>query len=191
MLRRPHFLTIVVLTLLVLFSLSACESPSGSDTVPQTESSSGSEITEVVTAPTTSSFSIPGTLVAENFDIAIISATLSDSVTLNAGINVDFPADEGMQFLILCIDATNTSEEVQNLGSFIAYVDNTVVLPYNVLGKLGDRMLFVGAVDPGKTMGTYVLYQLPASWETFEFAYEDSWTGSRSEFALICRSDIS
>lgn len=170
--------------------LSACGSPSSSPSTPPAKTESSIETTETTTVPTISSFTFPGTLTAENFDLTIVSATLSDSVVLDTGIDVSIDADEGKQLLVLCIDATNTSEDVRNLGSFISYVDNNTILPHNVLGKLGERMIFMGAIHPGKTMGTYVLYQVPTAWNTFELSYVDSWTGSLSDPILISRSEI-
>lgn len=138
-----------------------------------------------------SGFSIPGTLVAENFDITIVSAEICNTVALNSGIEIEVEPDEGKQFLVLCIDAKNTSDDVMNLGSFLTYVDNITVLPHNMLGKYDDRILFSGSVNPGKIMCTYIMYQVPTSWETFELSYLDALTGSMSDAITICKSDIS
>lgn len=151
---------------------------------------SDQDTTSASTDPT-SSFSIPGTLVAENFDLTIVSAEICDTVTLNSGIEIEVEPDEGKQFLVLCIDAKNTSDDVMNLGSFLTYVDNITVLPHNMLAKLGDRILFSGGVNPGKIMCTYIMYQVPTSWETFELSYLDALTGSMSDAIAISKSDIS
>ena len=112
-------------------------------------------------------------------------------MTLNAGMDIDYAADEGKQYLTLCIDATNTSDETRNLGTLSAYVDNVAVLPDNFLGKLGDRLIFVGGIDAGKTIQTYIMFQVPTDWEKFEFSYIDSLTGSQSASVTITRADVS
>lgn len=134
--------------------------------------------------------SIPGTLVAENFTFTIVSAELSPSVTLDSGVDITIDADEGKQFLVLCVDATNTSDEIRNLGPFTTYLDNTTILPKNVLGKYGDRMLMVGAVHPGKTMAVYAMYQVPMDWEFFEISYIDTLTCNVSGSVKFSRSDV-
>ena len=73
----------------------------------------------------------------------------------------------------------------------MAYADNVTVLPHNMLGKYDDRILFSGSVNPGKIMCTYIMYQVPTSWETFELSYLDALTGSMSDAITICKSDIS
>lgn len=135
-------------------------------------------------------FSIPGTLVADNFDLTIVSAEVCDSVVLNSGIDFTLTPDEGKQFLVLCIDAKNTSDSIMNLGSLMTYVDNITILPHNGLAKLGDRVLFVGGVHPGKTICTYILYQVPTNWEKFELAYVDGLTCAATKTITIFKSDI-
>lgn len=183
--------------LLLIICISACAmcgcdsdaAPSGSGS-PDASAQSDQDATNTNTEPS-SSFSIPGTLIADNFDLTIVSAEICDTVTLNSGIEIEVKPDDGKQFLILCIDAKNTSDDVMNLGSFLTYVDNITVLPHNMLAKLGDRILFSGGVNPGKIMCTYIMYQVPTSWETFELSYVDSLTGSMSESITIYKSDIS
>lgn len=167
--------SLIMVMLIMLSTLVGCEKPVGGTTA---------KVDEATT------ISIPGTLVAENFTFTIVSAELSDSVTLDAGVDITIDADEGKQYLVLCIDATNTSSDIRNLGSFTSYVDDTAVLPDNRLGKYGDRVLVVGAVHPGKTMNTYVMYQVPMDWEFFEISYIDSLTGSVSECVKFKRSDV-
>ena len=164
--------SLLIVMLILLSALAGCENPTSS--AP----------TEAVT------ISIPGTLVAENFSFTIVSAELSASVTLNSGVNINVDAEEGKQFLILCVDATNTSNDIRNLGSFTSYVDNTTILPHNVLGKYKDRMLMSGAVHPGKTMTAYVMYQVPMEWEFFEISYVDTLTGKVSGSVKFSRSDV-
>ena len=172
----------ILFAIIMLLALPGCESPDGSSQFGQDSSSKSTEPSP--------DFSIPGTLVAENFDLTIVSAEVCDKVTLDSGIEIEVEPDEGKQFLVLCIDAKSTSDDIRNLGSFLAYVDNITVLPHNMLGKFGDRILFVGAVNPGKIMCTYIMYQVPTSWETFELSYVDSLTGSISKSITILRSDI-
>ena len=169
------FVTIVVMVALI----GGCQYPIDGATPKAT-----TEVTEDTI------ISIPGTLVAENFTFAIVSAELSDSVTLNSGSNITVNADEGKQFLTLCINATNTSDEVRNLGPFTTYVDDATVLPHNVLGKYGDRVLMVGAVHPGQTMNTYAMYQVPMDWKFFEISYIDTLTCSVSGSVKFSRSDL-
>jgi hypothetical protein len=165
----------LIMVMLILFSmLCGCEIPVDSTTTKDAEATT---------------ISIPGTLVADNFTFTIVSAEIVDSVTLDSSVNIKVDA-EGKQFLVLCVDATNTSEEIRNLGPFTTYVDNTTVLPHNVLGKYNDRMLMSGAVHPGKTMNTYVMYQVPMDWETFEISYMDSLTGKVSGSVKFNHSDV-
>lgn len=171
--KKPVNLLMVMLIL--LFMLVGCENPIAGTTEKSTEATI---------------ISIPGTLIAENFTFTIISAELSDSVTLDSGVNITVDADEGKQFLILCVDATNTSNDIRNLGPFTAYVDDTTVLPHNILGKYGDRMLMSGAVHPGKTMNAYVMYQVPMDWEFFEISYVDTLTCHVSGSVKFSRSDV-
>lgn len=167
-------LAFVIVVLVLFYSLAGCEDL----------------LSESSTAPTEPTvISIPGTLVAENFTFKIVSAELFSSVTLNAGIDFNIDAEEGKQILILCIDATNTSSSARNLGAFNTYVDDTVVLPHNVLGKYGDRILMGGGVDPGKTMKAYVMYQVPMDWEFFELSYTDTLTLSNSGSVRFSRED--
>ena len=175
--KRSLFALSIVIALLLV----GCGAPS----------TTSGDSTTVPNAPTDEYFEIPGTLSAENFDLKIVSAELCESVTLDGG-GVDFPinADEGKQLLVLSIDATNTSKELRNLGSFLTYVDTISVLPNNYLGKYGERVVFVGAVHPGKTIGTYSLYQVPAEWKDFELSYVDSMTAQASKTIKISRSDI-
>lgn len=173
---------------LALLMLSGCASstpnPSESATPSAPESSAPAEPRE------NKSFGVNDPLSGKSFDITVVSASLSDTVTLNAGVDVDFSPDEGKQFLILCIDAKNTSKKVCNLGSFLASVDKTSVLPSNYLGKLVDRVLFAGAVTPGSTMETYVLYQVPEEWETFELWYVDSLLDGTDGPIVINRAEV-
>lgn len=163
-------------------------SPSIGNTASETENRESTDPDDNVVA---SVFSIPGTLSCEYFDITIVSAEVYDKITLNAGIDCEYTPDDGKQFLVLCVDATNTSDEIRNVGSFASYVDNVTVLENNILAKYGDRALFVGAVDPGKTMQCYVMWQVPTDWQVFEFSYcENSWSGERSELVAIYHSDI-
>ena len=168
-------LTVLLLAVLLILSFSGCtDSPVANDG-----------------ATTDKDFEIPGTLSAENFDINIVSAELCESVTLDGGgLDIPVKADEGKHFLVLCIDATNTSDELRNLGSFLTYVDTISVLPNNYLGKYGDRVVFVGAVHPGKTICTYILYQVPTEWEEFEMSYVDSLTAHASKTIKISHSNI-
>ena len=175
--------SLLMVMLIILSALVGCDAPIDATTT------NAADVT-TTQAPEPESISIPGTLVAENFSFAIVSAELSSSVTLNSGLDINVDAEEGKQFLILCVDATNTSDEIRNLGPFTAYVDDTTVLPHNVLGKYGDRMLMGGAVHPGKTMNAYVMYQVPTDWEFFEISYMDTLTCSVSESARISRSDV-
>lgn len=163
---------LLVVMLILLSALAGCENPTNS--AP----------TEAVT------ISIPGTLVAENFTFTIVSAELSDSVTLDSGVNINIDAEEGKQFLILCVDATNTSDDIRNLGPFTTYVDDTTILPKNMLGKYNDRVLMTGAVHPGKTMQTYAMYQVPTDWESFEISYIDTLTCKVSGSVKFSRSDV-
>lgn len=163
----------LLLVVLMLFCFAGCEGGVPSNTEPPK-------------AP----FSIPGTLSAENFDLTIVSVQICDTVNINSGIDVVIEPDDGKQFLVLCIDAKNTSDEIRNLGNFFAYADGVTVLPHNVLGKLGDRVIFVGGVHPGKTICTYILYQVPTDVKEFELAYQDSFTGSISKSIVINCSDI-
>lgn len=169
------FASLIMVMLILVSMLVGCEYPIDSTT---------SKTAEATT------ISIPGTLVADNFTFTIVSAELSDSVTLNSGLDINIDAEEGKQFLVLCVDATNTSADIRNLGAFTTYVDNTTVLPHNVLGKYNDRMLMSGAVHPGKTMNTYVMYQVPTDWETFEISYMDTLTGNISGSVKFNRSDV-
>lgn len=171
--KKLASLTMVMLILLSM--LVGCEDPIGGTTPNATEAAI---------------ISIPGTLVAENFTFTIVSAELSDAVTLNSGMNITVDADEGKQFLVLCVDATNTSSDIRNLGPFTTYVDNTTTLPNNVLGKYGDRLLMSGAVHPGKTMNAYIMYQVPMDWEFFEISYMDTLTCSVSGSVKFSRSDV-
>lgn len=168
-------ISLIMIIAIMLSLLVGCEFPTSNTAGKATEATK---------------ISLPGTLVAENFTFTIVSAELSDSVTLDSGVNIAIDADEGKQFLTLCIDATNTSNEVRNLGPFTTYVDNTTVSPHNVLGKYGDRVLMVGAVHPGKTMNTYAMYQVPLDWEFFEISYIDTLTCSVSNSVKISRSDV-
>lgn len=175
---------VFIMAALLCATMAAC------DTDAPTTTGAGTAAANSTTAPKTE-FSIPGTLSAQNFDLTVVSAELSDSVTLNAGMDIDYTADEGKQYLTLCIDATNTSDETRNLGTLSAYVDNVAVLPDNFLGKLGDRLIFVGGIDAGKTIQTYIMFQVPVDWEKFEFSYIDSLTGSQSASVTINRADVS
>lgn len=166
---------LIMVIAIILSMLVGCEYP--------TDNTAG-KATEATT------ISIPGTLVAENFSFNIVSAELSDSVTLDSGVNINIDADEGKQFLILCIDATNTSNDIRNLGPLTTYLDNTTILPHNVLGKYGDRVLMVGAVHPGKTMNVYAMYQVPMDWEFFEISYIDTLTCKASGSVKFSRSDV-
>lgn len=131
---------------------------------------------------------IPGTLNADNFQLSIVCAESRKTVTLNDSMKVE--ADSGNNFLVLCVNAKNISNDVKNLGYFLAYADNTAVLPKNVLGKYKDRALMVGAVLPGKTLEVYVMYQVPENWETFELCYVDAATGQISDSVQFGRSDL-
>ena len=175
--------SLLMVMLILLSALVGCEAP-----IDSTATNAAGGTTTQATEPET--ISIPGTLVAENFSFTIVSAELSASVTLNSGLDINVDAEEGKQFLILRITATNTSNDIRNLGPFTAYVDDTTVLPHNVLGKYGDRMLMGGAVHPGKTMNAYVMYQVPTDWEFFEISYMDTLTCSVSESARISRPDV-
>ena len=169
-------LVILISVMLILLStLIGCDAPVDGTAIKATEDSI---------------ISIPGTLVAENFTFTIVSAELAPSVTLDSGVDITIDADEGKQFLILCVDATNTSSEISNLGPFATYLDNTTILPKNVLGKYRDRTLMVGAVHPGKTMTTYAMYQVPTDWEFFEISYIDTLTCSVSSSVKFSRSDV-
>lgn len=169
------FISLIVVMFISLSLLAGCEEPVDSTAIKTTEDTI---------------ISIPGTLIAENFSFTIVSAELSDSVTLNSGVDFNVDAEEGKQFLILSIDATNTSSDIRNVGPFTAYVDDTTVLPHSVLGKYGDRILMTGAVHPEKTMNTYALYQVPMDWEFFEVSYTDTLTGSVSGSVKFSRSDV-
>lgn len=172
--------SLILVMLVLLPALVGCEVPISTTTTNGTTMKATEDAT----------ISIPGTLVAENFSFTIVSAELSDSVTLNSGININIDAEEEKQFLILCVDATNTSDDIRNLGPFTSYVDDTTVLPHNVLGKYGDRILMSGAVHPGKTMNAYVMYQVPMDWEFFEISYIDTLTCSVSESVKFSRSAV-
>ena len=167
----------------VLLLLSGCESVTPKVDDPQ---SASTEATAIDTK-----FTLPCTLVVEKFDLEIVSVKLFESITLNAGVDFPVNAEDGKQLLVLCIDAKNTGDEICNLGSFIAYADSVSVLPSNYLGKYEDRVIFVGAVQPGKTMCTYIIYQVPSAWQNFEFSYVDPMDGKISKSITINRSDIS
>ena len=168
-------ISIFIAVFIMLSMLSGCEEPIGSTVTNATEAAT---------------ISIPGTLVAENFTFTIVSAELYESVTLDSGLNFSVDAEEGKQFLVLCIDAANTSSDIRNVGPFTAYVDDTTILPHNVLGKYEDRMLMGGAVHPGKTMKAYVIYQVPIDWEFFEISYVDTLTCTMSGSVKFSRSEL-
>ena len=165
----------VLVVMILLSTLVGCEAPIDGTTANADEDT-------IIT--------IHGTLVAENFTFTIVSAELLSSVTLDSGLDITIEPDEGKQFLVLCVDATNTSDEIRNLGPFTTYLDNTTILPKNVLGKYGDRMLMVGAVHPGKTMAAYAMYQVPLDWEFFEISYIDALTCKVSSTVKFSRSDV-
>ena len=169
------YASLIMVMLILLSLLVGCEVPIDSATTKATEDTM---------------ITIPGALIAENFTFTIVSAELTSSVTLDSGVDITIDADEGKQLLVLSVDATNTSDEIRNLGPFTTYVDNTTILPHNVLGKYGDRMLMVGAVHPGKTMNAYAIYQVPMDWEFFEISYVDTLTCSVSDTVKFSRSDV-
>ena len=169
------YLSILVSIALFASMLSAC------DLTSIAESSSPTEA-EVI--------GIPGTLVAENFTFNIVSAELLDAITLNSGLDIEYKADEGKKILVMRVDATNTSSDVRNVSFFSAYVDNVTVLPYAVLGKYGDRIMMNGAVNPGKTMSAYVMYQVPTEWDSFEICYIDTLTAKSSSSVKFFKSDV-
>lgn len=164
-----------VMALLTIFSCAGCGETIVDDTKPATEAAH---------------ISIPGKLVADNFSFDIVSVTMSNSITLNAGLDMNVDAEEGKMLLVLCVDATNTTDEIRNLGYFTTYVDSCTILPKTMLAKYGDRMNMTGAVHPGKTMQAYAIYEVPEDWSEFEFCYMDTLTGSTSSSAIFNRSDI-
>jgi hypothetical protein len=176
-------LTLLVVISIILSAIVGCGVPIGSTTTISTDGTTP-KVTE------TETISIPGTLTAENFSFNIVSAGLLPSVTLDSGVDIDVYPEEGKQFLVLCVDATNTSEDIRNLGPFSAYVDGAAVLPHNVLGKYGDRILMSGAAHPGNTMSVYIMYQVPMDWEFFEISYIDTLTGSLSKSVKIGCPDV-
>lgn len=182
---------LLAIFLIIAMLLVGCGNVSTTNSEENTDEISSSENSQS-SPPADTTFEIPGTLSAENFDIKIVSAEICESLTLDGG-GVDIPveADDGKQFLVLSIDATNTSDELRNLGSFATYVDSVTVLPSNYLGKYGDRVVFVGAVHPEKTICTYILYQVPTEWKEFELSYVDSLSYSASKTIKIFRSDLS
>ena len=136
-------------------------------------------------------FTVPGTLKDKNFDIKIVSVEVSKSIKIDgSGIDIPIDAEAGKELLILSIDAKNTSSELMNLGSLLTYADSNSVLPHNYLGKYKDRALFVGAVQPGKTLQTYVIYHMPEGWTEFELSYVDGLTMIASNPIKILRADI-
>ena len=82
--------SLIMVMLILLSILCGCEIPTDSTTA----TTKATEDTII---------SIPGTLVAENFTFTIVSAELSDSVTLDSSSNITIDAEEGKQFLVLCI----------------------------------------------------------------------------------------
>ena len=175
--------TLIVLFVIVAILVCGCSaSPdSGMD-------SNGTTKTTISTSD--EKFTIPGTLTAENFDIKIVAAEVCKSVTLDSGIEFPVEAEEGKELLVLSIDATNTSSELMNLGSLLTYADSKSVLPQNYLGKYNDRAIFVGAVQPGKTIQTYIIYPIPEGWAEFELSYVDGLTMIASNPIKILRTDI-
>lgn len=165
----------IVIVLLTLLSCAGCGEFIVDDTQPATEAAH---------------ISIPGKLVADNFSFDIVSATMSKSITLNMGVDMKVDAEEGKMLLVLCVDATNTTGEIRNLGYFTTYVDSCTILPKTMLAKYGDRMNMTGGVHPGKTMQAYAIYEVPADWSEFEFCYMDTLTGSISSSVMFNRSDI-
>lgn len=176
-----------IITLFLIICMSVCLIFGCDLDTTQTGSQSGENSNNTGES---SVFEIPGTLTTDYFDLTIVSAEVCDTVTLDSGVEFDVKPDEGKQILVLSIDAKNTSDEIRNLGTFLAYVDDVTVMPNNVLGKLGDRILFSGAVDSGKTMCAYIMFQVPTYWENFEMSYVDSLNGSVSKSIKICKSDI-
>lgn len=196
--KRKLFVLFVVVAMLLAGCASTPATNSSAATSPnsttfgnfETPATNGGAATSP-NSTTSGNFEIPGTLSAENFDIKIVSAEICESITLDVGgIDVPFNAEEGKKLLVLSIDATNKTQEIRNLGSFITYVDGVTVLPSVSLGKYGERLIFVGAVHPGKTMCTYTVYQVPAEWKEFELAYVDSLTASSTDTVKIARSSI-
>lgn len=176
-------ISLIIAAVMVMSTLCGCDLSA----ITETTGASNSKTTEVSGAKT---ISIPGTLVADNFSFNIVSADLVDSVTLNSGVDIQIDAEAGKQILILCVDAKNTSSDIRNVSFFTAYVDDKTVLPHTVLGKYNDRIMMNGAVDPGKTMCAYVMYQVPLSWENFEISYMDTLTGSVSGAVKFSKSDV-
>ena len=174
---------IAVLLVFILFAFCGC----GTSIPAETDPSGTTGATE---PNLEEKFTIPGTLTVENFDIKFVSAEICKSVVLNNGVDFSIDSENGKELLVLSIDATNTSNELLNLGSFISYADSVSVFPQNYLGKYNDRTLFVGAVHPGKTMQTYIIYQIAEGWESFELSYVDNLTMIVSKTVKIIRADL-
>lgn len=168
-------ISLIIAAVMVISTLCGCEFPAMGESPAATDAAI---------------ISIPGTLVADNFTFNIISAELLDSITLNVSTDIEFKAEEGKQILVLCVDATNTSSDIRNVSFFTAYVDDTTVLPYTVLGKYNDRIMMNGAVNPGKTMAAYVMYQVPTEWDSFEICYIDTLTAKSSSSVKFFKSDV-
>ena len=133
---------------------------------------------------------ISDTLHAESFDFTVTSAKYYDSITNQLGTT--YTPDSGKKYLVLVMNATNTTEEVQNVENvnFNSYIDDYKIGPEAIVGKVDGYMPLLGAVSAGKTFEGYTVWQVPQNWDTFTFSYIDALTGGDSKSFTIYSTDV-
>lgn len=105
---------------------------------------------------------------------------------------MEYTASEGNQFLFIAFAAKNTSQDTMNVmnTNFNSYVDDSKIVIQSVVGEVEGYMPLLGAVSSGKSFDGYAIWEVPTSWNSFEFSYIDALTGSDSDAFKINRTDI-
>jgi hypothetical protein len=172
----------IACAIIIIVAVIACIAVVVTDTDSSKTSSSSSKDENII--------GISDTLHAQSFDFTITSAKLYNSITNQLGVT--YTPDEGKQYLVLVIKATNTTDEDQNVvnSDFNSYLDNSKITPESVVGKVDGYMPLLGAISPGNNFEGYTVWQVPQKWNTFTFSYLDSLTGEDSDSFTIHSSDV-
>lgn len=173
------------LALAALLCLSACSTDTDTNSPDVTVTP---EPTETVSENPSGIQGVDGVIRGDSIELTVASVELKDEIHTEAGL--DYTAEEGTQFLLVFFNATNFSEETQNMftGLFNGYIDGLKVQPELVLGKINGRMQLDGALSPGMTNLGYVVWPVPDGWNELQFSYFDGL--SETGMMIIKSTDV-
>lgn len=191
-------LILIAIATTLLISTTACSNDSGQTTESSSAMESAEKTTEVATelqttTPTKEIAGVGEFVQGKNFKITLTDAKVYDEIKSEDSEYLNEKAKDGCEYLVLFLEAENTSSEDQNINIFYydAYADDKAIEASTLLVQPEGYSLFSGDVASGKKLQGFVAYELTKGWQKLEFTYKDGLTSDVDKYSFaVNASDI-